>query len=167
MLRQQAGCIIPGVKLQKCCFWTIRSSNVDMWLSVGLYGHMQSVTEGTRSGLGVVLNKEFNLLIILTPLPSPPPAPQNKEKFYYYPLLPVKHLELALKWQIITSVQLYKLWIPVLEILMFLFVWKVHMCLYEYIATEKSHCLANKNILSMENLSKSQFSTGSYNGTFF
>lgn len=33
--------------------------------------------------------------------------------------------------------------------------------------TEKGCCLANKNILSMTNLSKSQFSTGSYDGTFF
>lgn len=91
-----------------------------MWThSAVLYGHTQSVTEGARSGLWGVLNNEFNLLIILTPSPSA--SPQNKEKFYYYSLLPVKRfLELDLKGQKITSVQLYKLLMPVLQILTFL-----------------------------------------------
>lgn len=152
-------------KMQKWVFVTLRSSEVGMWLSVVVYSHMQSVTEEDTSGLGVVLNDEFNLLNILTPSPSLPP---KQRKIYYYPFLPVKlFLDLALKTQKITSVQLYTLLILVLEILSFLFVWKIHMCLYTYIATEKRYCLANKSILSMENLSQSQFSTGSYNGTFF
>lgn len=81
MLRQQAGCIIPGEKLQKCCFWTIKSSNVDVWLSVGLYGHMQFVTEGTRSGLGVVLKMSliYSLFLLLCHHHPPPPPPKTKK----------------------------------------------------------------------------------------
>lgn len=86
-----------------------------MWLSAVVYSHMQSVTEEDTSGLGVVLNDEFNLLNILTPSPSLPP---KQRKIYYYPFLPVElFLELALKTQKITSVQLYTLLILVLEML--------------------------------------------------